>query len=493
YPRRRAVAACQLCRRRKTKCDNARPSCGFCTGIGATCEFDPASLALLGKMDYMISLLEHQKASPAESLPGQSGSWAPIAIESPESLEIPPKCNLSFRILKWPVFSNARYGHSQDSVFAGYSEWTPQLNGRSQGIVEDDIPLYVQRFLANVHTKNPVIDHVTLVQHSREAVENGLHWDGPTTLVLITCALGLLSQPFRHIPVTAPRDLHSDRALADVYYIAAKKRMGLLDPTSLIYIQCSFLSGIYEMYSLRPLLAWYAFHSACSAMQLYFRVREPRLEVDSSTQGLEQRLHWSCFKSERHNSTGFPLEESWYYYLTEISQRRILDRILNAFYSQEDDGHWCDVCAEDMIRIATELEQQVITAASNLPDWFRYSPDHPEDRELPFFVHRRILYLQELILIPFLYRVIHSNTSESPIVHQLANRCVEVCRINILENSIQHRHHGSWFIAIGAFRCALCLIAAAQSDKVQIPADLATCVETSVAILDFWGQEAVDL
>ncbi|KAJ5701369.1 hypothetical protein N7488_008917 [Penicillium malachiteum] len=29
--------ACEECRRRKARCDRARPRCGFCTGIGTVC------------------------------------------------------------------------------------------------------------------------------------------------------------------------------------------------------------------------------------------------------------------------------------------------------------------------------------------------------------------------------------------------------------------------------------------------------------------------
>jgi hypothetical protein len=39
YPRKRALMACQLCRGRKTKCDNARPACSFCVSVGAACVY----------------------------------------------------------------------------------------------------------------------------------------------------------------------------------------------------------------------------------------------------------------------------------------------------------------------------------------------------------------------------------------------------------------------------------------------------------------------
>jgi len=42
YPRRRALQACQICRARKTKCDNERPTCGSCEALGVECSYNEA-------------------------------------------------------------------------------------------------------------------------------------------------------------------------------------------------------------------------------------------------------------------------------------------------------------------------------------------------------------------------------------------------------------------------------------------------------------------
>ncbi len=42
YPRRRALQACQICRARKTKCDNERPRCGSCQVLGVECNYNEA-------------------------------------------------------------------------------------------------------------------------------------------------------------------------------------------------------------------------------------------------------------------------------------------------------------------------------------------------------------------------------------------------------------------------------------------------------------------
>jgi hypothetical protein len=54
YPRRRALQACQICRARKTKCDNERPSCGSCDALGVECSYNeaPASKYCPLKLGY---------------------------------------------------------------------------------------------------------------------------------------------------------------------------------------------------------------------------------------------------------------------------------------------------------------------------------------------------------------------------------------------------------------------------------------------------------
>jgi hypothetical protein len=47
YQRKRAVAACEQCRARKTKCDNVRPTCGFCQRSHGRCIYRDA-----GPQDY---------------------------------------------------------------------------------------------------------------------------------------------------------------------------------------------------------------------------------------------------------------------------------------------------------------------------------------------------------------------------------------------------------------------------------------------------------
>src|SRR2546421_10787885 len=65
YPRKRAIRACQLCRARRTKCDNKKPTCSFCEKVGSECitsdgentVLDAASLKILQRLDDLEKLV----------------------------------------------------------------------------------------------------------------------------------------------------------------------------------------------------------------------------------------------------------------------------------------------------------------------------------------------------------------------------------------------------------------------------------------------------
>lgn len=131
-------------------------------------------------------------------------------------------------------------------------------------------------------------------------------------LQLLACALGTIARPFDGTP-NPSSDLSLNQSdvsialwekelnLASLYYGMARKRIGLLDGT-IIRAQCFFLSGVFLMYALRPLEAWQNFLQASSTYHVYLRCRASATNGDlnsyNRTRKLEQRLFWSCFKSE---------------------------------------------------------------------------------------------------------------------------------------------------------------------------------------------------
>lgn len=257
------------------------------------------------------------------------------------------------------------------------------------------------------------------------------------------CALGTIASP--HDPSYEGRQLHRSvdeefdrRNIAEAYYQLARKRLGLLDG-SLMACQCYLLSGIYLMYSIQPIQAWSAFHNAASTYSLYLKGKAglwegndaPASTSKSSERRLEQRLYWTCLKSECEirseldlpqsdlcdlkypylfpspptpsspvnisqddlyvptpaSDTTIPShlhsvsssssyqsleEQSWFYYLSEIALRRIENRVLNTFY-REDHYTWSSVNMQVMINAAEDIEGQLTAWYVPIPSIDSYS------------------------------------------------------------------------------------------------------------------------
>ncbi|KAF7550236.1 hypothetical protein G7Z17_g5842 [Cylindrodendrum hubeiense] len=429
YPRKRAIAACRQCRDHSS--------------------FDPASLLILDRLDQVLSRLNELPSSllgvstipsaDASVLPTHQPSQSLTSSDQGDSsydhLRIPSSKMSPDAILQWPIFEN-QYprNYMVDAIFmadihdddSDVEDMNPEIktqrhNSRMKGsgIDEDQILDLVQRFLDLVHIKNPVLNPDTVWSYARRVVEEGLEWDSSSCLVLLACALGCVAQPYTpEISVVEGRTSleaqGEDLQKGERYYNLARRRFGLLE-RDVLASQCQFLSGVYLMYTQRPLSAWAEFHSASRSYHIYLQcqARRPSRSVDparvSKRRQLEQRLYWSCYKSEcelraeielpnssladfhypdmhpsppnvpsqaPHGEVAFQSgaqrssggrrsmgshrqhEQSWFYYLTEITLRRIVNRILNMLYS---DGHesWTDDAVPYMVKAASEFEQQI--------------------------------------------------------------------------------------------------------------------------------------
>jgi hypothetical protein len=127
---------------------------------------------------------------------------------------------------------------------------------------------------------------------------------------LLACALGAVSSTFDTGPSTMDEIFHSrsdsdsqSRVEAESYYQSAQRRLGLLT-RGLRASQCHLLSGIYCMYTLRPVEAWHSFYHASTLCLVHMKLRgnancsENLVESSDAQKSLEQRLFWSCLKSE---------------------------------------------------------------------------------------------------------------------------------------------------------------------------------------------------
>ncbi|KAL3478319.1 hypothetical protein BJX99DRAFT_107854 [Aspergillus californicus] len=581
YQRKRAITACLPCRARKTKCDNIRPVCGFCASHEAQCmyadtandhsSFDPASLAILDRINHAISLLEaqpavapkhhvadrpsqirHQPAGVGPSLSHTEGELHGLDTSDELLFEIPgfPASSSNCEsILAWPVFrgsvprvrSFVLGPKDDDSIVSLVSP--PVALGR--GIEEENLVPLSKLFLSYVHTKNPILDVSEFTRYVRDAAETGLRWDSPSCLVLIACALGCLAMPFE-----SAHDLHGSPSSSNsttpfkeasaAYYLAAKKRLGLIEP-SLLSVQCHFLCGVLEMYYINALRAWHYFNQACVQLQnLLWSSGHTESSYEGSisreTRRLEQRLYWSCMKSECELRCEIPLptsgigrfgfpdmlpsppellsppsysngeretrqlgqteqeeERSWFYYLAEISFRRLMNQALVAI-GGIGEANWVNNLQPIIIRHRV-LEEQIDVWYSHIPPQISIDQSEGPNNELAHYVRQRAIVYREWIHRPFLYYVIHQPIDD-PFIAQatpLARKCLRLCVDTQLLIQPFHRHHGSWYVARNSMTRALLLLAAARSKKIEMPEGWEKALDHALQTLQYWAKEAPDL
>ena len=382
-----------------------------------------------------------------------------------------------------------------------------------------------------MHIKNPILERHELLRLARIVAEEGFKWDAPSCLILVACALGSISAEWE---VAVPKDdecsLDDTRshALADAYYTAARKRLGLLE-TSNQATQCWFLLGVFEMYKMTPLNAWASFSRACTLLELRL-FTETQHRHSGFTRG-ERRLYWSCLKSEAELREEFDLpepglariehpyvlpsppesthdtgndpgagslawdtvhEQSWYYYLSDIAYRRITNRTIAALYSMPME-QWLQCSCSRLYVIAEELDAQVL-------QWWETIPGSPtpactaDTDELTYMLYLNYADLRERIWRPFLYILAHSQLAEpTPEVYNGASKCLEMS-LGMLENALlKHRHHGCWQTIRCMFSKALVIIAAAKSGRISLPDDWRRRIELFQQYMRYWQLEAPDI
>lgn len=237
---------------------------------------------------------------------------------------------------------------------------------------------------------------------------------------LVACALGCVAEPFDTPRGTSRTSLDRDGnrlKKGEDYYNMARKRFGFLD-RGILSSQCHFLAGVYLMYTLKPLLAWTKFQEASRAYHLYLQCQLRRLphapagSAIAKRRALEQRLYWSCYKSEcelrveldlpnssladfnypdmhpsppnlecvdeplpqvtvfedgnygatNHDSLHYLREQqqqSWFYYLTEITLRRITNDVLKTLYT-DNYMFWSEETLRQKLKAAEEFNEQLL-------------------------------------------------------------------------------------------------------------------------------------
>lgn len=196
-------------------------------------------------------------------------------------------------------------------------------------------------------------------------------------------------------------------------------------------------------------------------------------------------------------SGGIELDEerSWFYYLAEISSRRMQDRAIAILGSDGEQGWVRNIQAH--LRQARTLLDQLDLWCSHIPGPVNILHAEAADNELAHLIWLRGMACREWLHRPFVYYAIHQSLADRHMdeVVPLAKMGLQVCVDLVLSCSPRHkhRHHGTWYMARSALTRALILLAAAKSGHVEMPRDWRKAVDKAVAILRAWGEEARDL
>lgn len=284
----RRKVACESCRLRKIRCSRDRPKCSFCNTRDGDCVYletsddkltlDPATKLIVRKLDEIANSIQrigHNRTAPRLRWSNTQLSEQSVLLEeenvsqqaAKDYLTIPTCQATADTVLTWPVFQ----GHFETDPLIRHHYQTPQQDSYSEDegsevdgaydlFLQDNltaVPTLIDRFLQNVHTKNPILDVPSLVLWGRQIAQRGFTWDARSCLALLACALGSVSRPFNdtlhdfqtysnfseessnhHSIFTQKEDLTA----GEQYYRLACRRLGLLKH-SILGTQCHFFSA----------------------------------------------------------------------------------------------------------------------------------------------------------------------------------------------------------------------------------------------------------
>ncbi|KAL7912853.1 hypothetical protein GGI35DRAFT_441296 [Trichoderma velutinum] len=498
----RALTACLVCRARKVKCSNGKPSCAGCVRLGCECVYPELPKYALQSTPSSSSQSNSEVLDALQEILRR----LPPAAESRREVQVVSSGAPSSHaftamdhVFEWPIFAINKPSCGVAFSVLGTSQ-TQEVNCRASPafgmprLDGEEVSALLTRFLRMVHIMNPILDCTTLMNYGKTIAELGPQWDSQTCLVLVAAALGAIADPFSSFTDTVEtlsssssrQDGAQSRQRAESYYQSARRRFGLLG-ISLTACHCHLLSGIYLLYTLRPIEAWHAFFQASSIYTVYLKT-QAAVRITNGSEGadidmmpdehdchdelrecLEQRLYWSCIKSEsevcaevelprsalhdmdypyqfpspptprsvdglddsQYHSTSASSaatilsscsptteiqdfkelhESSWFNYLSGISLSRLSNSVDQAFYMASPSS-WASMNLLEMITAACDFEEQIERWQETLPhaiaSCFEKSIDLSTVSQLQLAPWLRSANIKLRIYRPFLYCLAH--------------------------------------------------------------------------------------
>ncbi|KAL3460299.1 glycosyl hydrolase family 3 N terminal domain-containing protein [Aspergillus heterothallicus] len=449
-------------------------------------------------------------------------------------------------ILAWPIFPQEK----------PVSTFPPAAFEEKPERFQADIPSFDPRriielrdiFMTKIWPKNPIVDEDQLESYIARVLETGIDWSAASCLLLLVFALAAIwghypEDETREVPCPEPTfgaqmtyvtlSVPEHRMKESLAYLCmARKRMSAayLD-NSLLGVQCLCLFGIWYQYNIEPIPGWKMFRTASMLWQTYNlkhksgggvrsaqeesnEVRYELYELPPSDLSLSDfpfalpnfPVRQSSYGSSPEHAQSPPTADlestSSYYYLAEISLRRLLNRVRNVVrvLSPTIDIPTIKQLAGTLCHLEDQLHQWVIC----LPPALRFnmpleSRPPPQEPEMVKLVRERYVEVRELLCRAYLYLCIHTSLDRE-LAAAYGTKATEALLLAVyrIQNEVPFfRHPGSWGACRVRFNHALCLVAAFRAkideipaaEYVSVPVSWAGCVRVVIERLKIWGEE----
>ncbi|KAI7763138.1 hypothetical protein LZL87_012175 [Fusarium oxysporum] len=417
----------------------------------------------------------------------------------------------------------------------------------------------LEQFIKYIHAKQPLVDLGLLYDQISVVEEEGLGWDAPTCLLLMACALGSICTPYDHSKLEeySKASIDTEQYLRSrEYFDAGLKRLGfIMGHASIVGAQCFFLTAGYYVTTFKPLASWRCLNNAsimCKDVLTKSLGGSPMIQealgnTKKKPDNAHRKLFWSCLKTEREvaSELGFEIanaqliqyenvssllpdlepswssapgvggssdssaaqhEQSWMYYLTDISLRKLEIRIESFFATQQAEQHQPvngdrEPFYRDILNTLADLDNQIMVHFVNLPDSITIETDesgHSPD-DLREYLRLRLIIIRHTLSRPALHFILHGDldglsTSLRAKANELANRALRIDRYLVTHGLTTHRHPGTW---LGIRYCACAALEIIATAKSGIPGlDCLPVWEPGMQkfkiALAYWGAESAD-
>jgi hypothetical protein len=175
-------------------------------------------------------------------------------------------------------------------------DWPGDIHGLEADLELFPSQIVLERFWENVHVKNPILDEVQVNDLISRITRHGFDSSGDSCLVLLMCALGLITRAFRAEESVSPGS--SCYREATSYFRAAQQRIGLtMMRGGLRSAQCLFFSGVFSATVFDKWTAWRYFSQSLACCQQFISSAKQATLGPGDLTSEKQAVYWSAWKA----------------------------------------------------------------------------------------------------------------------------------------------------------------------------------------------------